>query len=643
MTTLGSLAIGSKIKISHSVLGDIIFLKADKDHDGYPSNSTTLITEKIILLRAFDAKEPNNSDSNRKRYGNNKYSVSNLDQWLNSSAAAGQWYSARHSADQAPNNDNVWSNYNEYDQDAGFLAGFDVAFVAALKDTTLKVALNTATDGGGYESVVRKFFLPSRAELFGAAENSIMEGSLLSYFSANTNDIRKAQISSYAAAHSEYSVTAGSNWYYWLRTPDSLNSCNVRIVYSGGSLYYYYACNGSVGVRPLCNLDSGISVSDSTDSDGCYTLNLGGGGSGIKSVDLTTLSGWAALAPGSHTIKIVAKGTGYRDSNPSTPVTVTKGSTVSYTNVTLDKVNASGQIQGSSYVRTGYTQISNADTSKYYLIRYLNVSSSYATAYIYWDSASAKWKVSNSQSYDFVSIVDSKSSSTKIVFCGVNSYEGAWYDWQNCQCLSTDVQPESATIPETVFTENGATVQSLAYYICIKEGTLITLADRTKKPIEDITYDDELLVWNFYKGKFDTAKPCWITKEQTAHEYNLCKFSNGAEVGFVGQGADIGYHRIYNDEAKAFTHTGVAETPIGTHTFDEYCNTPQLISQQVVTEPVKYYNVGTTKHINLFANGILTSSRISNKYAIEDMRYVGPQLISDEEEQLYILEKLKRS
>lgn len=275
--TLGSLAIGSKIKISHSVLGDIIFLKADKDHDGYPSNSTTLITEKIILLRAFDAKEPNNSDANRKSYGNNKYSVSNLDQWLNSSAAAGQWYSARHSADQAPNNANVWNNYNEYDQDAGFLAGFDAAFVAALKDTTLKVALNTVTDGGGYESVTRKFFLPSRAELFGAAENSIMEGSLLSYFSANTNDIRKAQISAYAAAHSEYSVTAGRNWYYWLRTHLSSSSYNVRTVFSDGSLDNYSAYYGSVGVRPLCNLDSGISVSDSTDSDGCYTLNLGGG------------------------------------------------------------------------------------------------------------------------------------------------------------------------------------------------------------------------------------------------------------------------------------------------------------------------------------------------------------------------------
>lgn len=43
-----------------------------------------------------------------------------------------------------------------------------------------------------------------------------------------------------------------------------------------------------------------------------------------KFVDLTTLSGWANLAPGNHTIKIVAKGTGYRDSEPSAGVTVTK-------------------------------------------------------------------------------------------------------------------------------------------------------------------------------------------------------------------------------------------------------------------------------------------------------------------------------
>lgn len=274
MATLGSLPIGAKIKVPHSVIGDIIFIKCDQNHEGYPENSTTLITDELILLRAFDAKEPNNTNSKRQQYGNNRYSVSNIDQWLNSTAAAGQWYSARHSADQAPNNDNVSDNLNEYDQDTGFLAGFNAVFVAALKDTTFKVALNTATDGGGYESVVRKFFLPSRAELCGVAENGVAEGNLLSYFSANTNDIRKTQVSAYAAAHSEFSITASSDWYYWLRTPTSSDSYNVRIIYPVGS----YGGNGSTaydghnGVRPLCNLNSETPVSDQPDSDGTYQI-----------------------------------------------------------------------------------------------------------------------------------------------------------------------------------------------------------------------------------------------------------------------------------------------------------------------------------------------------------------------------------
>lgn len=43
-----------------------------------------------------------------------------------------------------------------------------------------------------------------------------------------------------------------------------------------------------------------------------------------KSVDLTTLSGWANLSSGNHTIKIKAKGTGYKDSELSAGVTVSK-------------------------------------------------------------------------------------------------------------------------------------------------------------------------------------------------------------------------------------------------------------------------------------------------------------------------------
>ena len=172
-------------------------------------------------------------------------------------------------------------------------------------------------------------------------------------------------------------------------------------------------------------------------------------------------------------------------------------------------------------------------------------------------------------------------------------------------------------------------------YPCMIEGTQITLADGSTKAVENITYDDELLVWNFYDGKFDTAKPSWIKIEQIASEYNLVKFSNGAEVGFVGPGGDIGYHRVFNKEAKAFTHTGVVDTPNGTTTFAQDGSYPTVVSQEVIEKPVKYYNVITDKHYNLFANGILTSCRLSNEYMIENMRYVGERLITDEQIKAY--------
>ena len=174
-----------------------------------------------------------------------------------------------------------------------------------------------------------------------------------------------------------------------------------------------------------------------------------------------------------------------------------------------------------------------------------------------------------------------------------------------------------------------------ANYSCMIEGTQITLADGTTKAIEDITYDDELLVWNFYAGRFDTAKPKWIKVEETAPRYNLVKFSNGSEVGFVGAGGEKGYHRIFNKEAGAFTHTGCKDTPNGTTTFSQDETFPTVVSQKVVEKEVKFYNVITDKHYNLFANGILTSCRLSNKYRIEDMRYIGEKLISDEEKDTY--------
>lgn len=273
---LSTLGVGTTFEVPvksayQSLLGQYVVLKmADKNHSGYPSNSVTLIFDKIPIVLAFDAKEPNNSNSDRKNYGNNRYSYANVLQWLNSNATAGNWYSAKHSADQSPNSTSVVT-YNPYADLAGFLAMLDDDFVAALLDTTVTVAKNTVTDGGSYETVTAKMHLPSTTEVGLANENGIAEGSKLALFSDNTS--RLAYPTAECVSNSDYtssSFNTSSSWYWWLRTPYSGYSCSVRVVLASGALNNSNAFSGPGGVRPLCNLKSDILVSDNKNSRGNY-------------------------------------------------------------------------------------------------------------------------------------------------------------------------------------------------------------------------------------------------------------------------------------------------------------------------------------------------------------------------------------
>jgi hypothetical protein len=269
---LSSLAAGALVKDTGTLYNGkaIVWKIADKNHAGYPANSVTLITERIISLKCFDAIESGNSDSNRKRYGNNRWIYANIRQWLNSQAAAGQWYSAQHGQDAPPSNANVWDNYNEYQQEAGFLAGFSANFLAALLTTTHTVG-KAQVDGGGTESCTDKIFLATCTEV--GLSGDVTAGSKLAIFSNDAS--RQAKPTAEAVSKSEYtnsSLNANSPWYWWLADAYASNSYYVRDVYSSGALNWLNAYRGYGGVRPLCNIKSDILVSDNQDSDGAYTI-----------------------------------------------------------------------------------------------------------------------------------------------------------------------------------------------------------------------------------------------------------------------------------------------------------------------------------------------------------------------------------
>lgn len=270
---LSNLPIGAKLKFGkHSVNGEtalpIIWMVVAKNHNSvpaYPTNSITLITEKIIDLRAFDAAEPKNPMAYVSSSGNNTYSLSNIDQWLN--ADNSPWYVARHSTDQSPNNTYAIQGTG-YDTRPGFLSNFTNDEKNVILDTTIRATKYSQTT----EDMTRKLFLPSATEI-GFTVNTIVDGARWEYFDSNGS--RRASLTSQCYNNTlSTSKPSGETayWNYWLRSASLVTGEIVFTVDYTGSHSMVAALLGSYGVRPALNLASSLSISDTIDSDGCYTV-----------------------------------------------------------------------------------------------------------------------------------------------------------------------------------------------------------------------------------------------------------------------------------------------------------------------------------------------------------------------------------
>ena len=152
--------------------------------------------------------------------------------------------------------------------------------------------------------------------------------------------------------------------------------------------------------------------------------------------------------------------------------------------------------------------------------------------------------------------------------------------------------------------------------ICLLAGTQIALSDGTHKAIEDITYTDKLLSWDFDRGCYAETTAMWIKRSETGSQYNLLTFSDGTTLRTFDQ------HRIFNKQAGAFTYPMTAATPVGTVTVNEHGQEISLTNKQVIRDTIEYYNVITNYHMNLFSDSVLTSCRFNNIYPIVDMKFV---------------------
>jgi len=146
----------------------------------------------------------------------------------------------------------------------------------------------------------------------------------------------------------------------------------------------------------------------------------------------------------------------------------------------------------------------------------------------------------------------------------------------------------------------------------------VTLADNSEKNVEDITYNDELLVWDFDNGCLTTAKPIWIKKAQATDYWFLNKYRSGKILKTTGKSETGWGHRTFDLNKNKFIYTteSVSDNIFTLDGIDTH------MSCERIEESCECYNIITECHFNLFANRILTSCSLNNLYPIEDMKYV---------------------
>ena len=195
---------------------------------------------------------------------------------------------------------------------------------------------------------------------------------------------------------------------------------------------------------------------------------------------------------------------------------------------------------------------------------------------------------------------------------------------------------ESQTVKDNpIKTESADLKCDLKFYLgntCVLEGTLVTLANGTTKPVEDVTYNDLLLIWNSELGCYDYAYANWIEKGTAYDYYQLTTFADGSTLKTYGG------HSIFSVDDNCFISVCDKEKfKIGTTVFKHmtdndgnvvYDNngniistTTQVVSIEYIKEEFNYYFVMSNFYLNSFSNGFLTSEPVvhfSNFYEFNE-------------------------
>lgn len=216
-----------------------------KNPDGSYKLEEVVVGQQIPTEKEYYHSAIKDTSGNICRWGYNRWSHSAIRQWLNSdSAEKGNWWTAQHLGDVAP---------NEHNSRAGFLSGFEQDFLSVIKKVKIRTQLNTITDKdvGTDEETVDLMFLPSKEQLYGTLESGIYNDEAFEYYKQVAGFEAPNNGNSTGRIKYKLDAQTSADWQR-LRSPNRGNSSNTWNCGNAGNLNGYYGALNSGRCAPAC-------------------------------------------------------------------------------------------------------------------------------------------------------------------------------------------------------------------------------------------------------------------------------------------------------------------------------------------------------------------------------------------------------
>lgn len=164
---------------------------------------------------------------------------------------------------------------------------------------------------------------------------------------------------------------------------------------------------------------------------------------------------------------------------------------------------------------------------------------------------------------------------------------------------------------------------------CVTGDTLVTLADGNKKAIKDVTFEDELKVWDFYEGEYASVTAAIISNHgESERNVITLKFDDGTVVNVV----DI--HQFFDIEAnKLVTIDTTTVAGLVGHNFvkrdgNSY-KTVKLSGYKIEYKNTDSYGIVSALHYNILVEDMFSADYPESVYDLMTYFRVGENMIYD--------------